>query len=410
MILYPHQQKILDLNPPKHLLAFSTGTGKTAIAIALAIKNCKSVTVICPKALVKKWERDIAAFKGAEQSCRFYIYSKEHFRDKVKNILPTDGVIVDEAHYFAAAKSGMSKALYWYLSHHKIQFRWLLTATPYLSTPMNIFVLAHHLDYNWNYWNFQQKFFDSVQMGHRTVPKVKKNIEKQLADLVKDIGSTCDMEEAVMLAPELGEVPDQNFMTIESSLTPEQEKAISELDDDLYITRWTHRHCIENGFLYGDGYTETQVYPNEKLATIDGFIIATDKLAIFCRYSKQIELLKKFVETNHKDKKVFIIDGSSSGAERDTIVQKANKATHAVILIQSQCSAGYELPTFDTILFVSLSFSFSDYIQAQGRFLRINALSKNTFIHLVTKGVDKNVYDCIMQKQDFHITIMERRN
>lgn len=407
--LFPHQQKIVDLNPSRHLLAHSTGTGKTLTAISLAQKNCKTCLVIVPKALVAKWKRDYINFMNTNERTNFVmliVMSKEEFKKEVSTLPPYDGVIVDEAHYFAGEKSQLTKALLWYNKTHDIKYRWLLTATPYLSTPMNIYVLARHLGHNMNWRVFRDTFFYDVRMGHRMVPVAKKGMEKELARIVKSIGSTVDMEEAVELAPELGEIPDQIFETEYFDLTKEQKEGIKNLNDDLFITRWTHTHQIENGFLYGDGYSQNQSFPCKKTERLIKIVSSNKKVAVFCRYTLQIKYLKE-VLSKYKEN-IFVVDGSSSSVERDQIIQDAEKSENSVIIIQAQCSAGYELPSFNTIVFMSMSFSFVDYQQGIGRFLRINSLSKNKYIHLVSKGVDKDVYDSIMKKQDFSIAIYDR--
>lgn len=400
--LYTHQKELIQKNPPRHGIFFGTGTGKTITAIALADNNCKSCTVIVPKSLVKKWERDIQEFSVLAR-CAYQIYSKEQFKKFAKDLLPTDGVIVDECHYFAGEKSQMSKALQWYMRTHDVKYRWLLTATPYLSTPMNIWTLARHLGHDWNYWSFKREFFDEIRMGSRIVPKVKKGIEGKLAALVRSIGSAIDMEAAVALSygttTELPPVPPQSFETEFFDLYPDQEKAIAELDDDLFITRWTKTHCIENGILYSDGYTLEQVFLSRKTERLIEIAKSVNKIAVFCRYTAQIDLLKRVFTGGSKE--IFIVDGRSSGEERDAIVRSADAAEKAIVIIQSACSAGYELPSFNLIVFMSLDFSYVNYSQACGRFLRINLLTENKYIHLVSRGVDKDVHDSIMRKEDF---------
>lgn len=415
-MLYPHQQKVIDQNPARHLLAHGTGTGKTHTSIALADGNCHTCLVICPKALVPKWQRDTEKYgdtfdSNGQKTCKYTILSKEQFKKEAKTLPPFDGVIVDEAHYFAGISSQLSKSLYWYMKKHDIKYRWLLTATPYLSTPMNIYVLARHLGHEWNYNHFRSEFFEDVRMGHRVVPKIKGHIKEKLAACVQEIGSTIDMESAVALHPELGVVPEQEFLTEYFDLTEEQKDAIIGLTDDLHITRWTHMHQIENGFLYGDGYQDTRIMncpKNERLLQI---ISANNKVAVFCRYSHQIQTLAELICNRIRGVKIFGVDGSSTGEERDRIIQEAEKATNAVIIIQSQCSAGYELPSFNTIVFMSLSFSYVDYAQSCGRFLRIANLRKNRYIHLITNGIEKDIYqNVVIEKQDFNLAIYGRKS
>jgi hypothetical protein len=93
--LYPHQQKMLEKNPSKHLLAFSTGTGKTITAIALANKNATaSLLVIAPKTNVKMWCQELSKFIKPETYCM--VLSKEEFKSQAKTLFAFDVVIVDE--------------------------------------------------------------------------------------------------------------------------------------------------------------------------------------------------------------------------------------------------------------------------------------------------------------------------
>lgn len=395
MKLYNHQQAIIDKNPKKHLIAFGTGTGKTLTSLALAHHNQVAVLIIVPKALKINWQRNIDKFEGV--LC-YQIISKEEFRRDWDMIKPYSALIIDEFHFFANLKSGMSKALIKYQRKHNPKYVWGLTATPYCSSPMNIYSLATHLGHKWSYWTFFNKFFYNVPMGGRTIPMVKKNIEKDIADLVKQIGTTCSMEECV-------DVPDQVFETVYLELTDEQKKAIKEIDEPQHIVRWTKAHEIENCALKGDEYIGPTFFDGLKNDYIATFSDENPKFAVICRYNLQIEMLYKLLIK--KGKKVFVINGAVKN--RDEIVQEVEKTDECVVLIQASCSVGFEIPSVPIMIFGSLSFSFVDYQQAIGRIHRINKLKKNVYLHLVIKdGVDEAVYDCIMRKQDFDIAIYNK--
>lgn len=406
MILYPHQQNLVDRNPACHLLAFDRGTGKTITAIALANKNCRTCLVVVPKINREMWKRETEKYG---KDCTYTIITKEEFRRDAIILPPHDGVIVDEAHHFAGEKSQLSKLMYRYLNKHKVKYRWLCTATPYLSTPMNIYVLSRLLGNEIEYWTFRRRFFYEVKMGFKTIPKVKPGIEAELADIVASIGSTVDLEEAVGMAqaapvaglPELSDIPEQVFETEYFELTDEQKKGIEELDEPTFITRWTKMHCIENGLLYSDGYTEDQKFECHKTERILEICDQNRKVAVFCRYNAQIRYLEELIAGSGK--KTYVLNGDTK--DRDGLITEADSATDAIILIQAQCSAGYELPSFPVIVFASLSFSYVDYVQGVGRFLRINRMKENRYVHLVTNGVDRDIYDCIMRKQDFSLAI-----
>ncbi len=394
MKLYNHQQIILDKNPKRYLIAHGTGTGKTITALSLASKNNATSLIIVPKALKENWERAIASFDGV---LKYKIISKEEFRRDFLSLPPFQAVIVDEAHFFANEKSQLSKALRKYLKINRTEFIWLLTATPYCSTAMNIFTLANHLGHNLNYWSFFNKFFHQVRMGPRMVPVQRDNIKDELSKLVKKIGDTCTIEECV-------DVPTQTFETVYLEMTPSQKRGILAIDDSVAITRWTRKHTIENGVKIGDDYSPNEYFDCLKNDYIVSLAEQNPKMAIFCRYNLQIENLKNILEG--KGYKVFIINGEVKN--RDEVVQKIEETSECIALIQASCSVGFEIPSVPVVVFASLSFSYVDYQQALGRVLRINKLKKNVYIHLIVKGgVDEDVYNCIMEKQDFSFKIYE---
>lgn len=404
MELYAHQKELLDRNPAKHLICFGTGLGKTLTSMELAYKNrCNSVLVICPKSLKEKWERDIETARISRtketNSKTWRVMSKEEFRKDWEKIDSYEAVIVDEAHYFSGISSQMSKNLTKYLKRWNTKYVWLLTATPYMSTPWNIYTLARHLGKEWSYGGFAEKFFTHRYVGQRLVPVVKNGIEDDIALLVKSIGTTAKMEDCF-------DVPEQVFETEYISLTKAQEKAIKEAEqmEVLPIVRYTKVHQIENGCLKSDGYSPDVVFDDLKTERIIDLIETNPKVAVFCRYNLQIEALKQAIEKALPYKTIYVIQGDTKN--KDTIVQEADRRADCCVLINSACSEGYELPSIPVCVFASLSFSYKDYEQGKGRFLRANKLKKNVYIHLVTVGgVDEAVYNSIMKKQDFSLAI-----
>tara|TARA_R110000868_G_scaffold114344_4_gene306447 strand:- start:1900 stop:3123 length:1224 start_codon:yes stop_codon:yes gene_type:complete len=395
--LYSHQVRILEKNPERYLIALDTGTGKTITGIYLANKNCSSVLVIVPKTNKQDWIDNMTEHCTCDD---WDVLTKEEFKKHAPKLPAYDGVIVDEGHYFAGIKSQLSKTLMAYFKKHDTRYRWIMTATPYLSTPLNIYVLGKLLGHNWNYAYFTNQFFYRINMGGRLISKIKPGMEDELAKLVKAIGETVDMGSLVT-------VPEQTFITHYFKLTEPQIEAIQNLDEPVFISRWTKKHQIENGHLYGaddgTGSLITQHYINEKSEWILKNIKDKNKVAIFCRYKEQIAQYKALISYMYPNRPIFELHGDVK--DRYTVIHDADNAPEAVILIQSECSAGYELPSFDFIIFASLSFSYVSLKQAMGRFLRINRLKENTFVHLVVDGVDKDIYDCIMRKEDFSINL-----
>ena len=132
--LFAHQQRFLALNPKKYLLAHEMGTGKTKSALLWALTKHPTL-IICPKPLKQHWLRNATA----EKLKVFEILTKEEFKKQHKTLATFKSVIVDESHYFSNYRSQCAKALNWYFKKHNTEYRLFLTATPYLSSPFNIF-------------------------------------------------------------------------------------------------------------------------------------------------------------------------------------------------------------------------------------------------------------------------------
>lgn len=394
MTLYKHQQEIIDENPQRYGLFHDMGTGKTITLLSLAKHNNVRALIVCPKALKTQWLDYVRDWSAPHK-----VMTKEEFKkyEALKQIPPYEAIIIDECHHFSNITSSLYKQMKRYLTRNCVKFRWIASGTPYRSSAMNIFALATLLGHDWNYHSFHSKFFHMVRMGARLIPKQKTgpDVESDLSTLVNTIGGTLRLDELV-------DVPTQTNLTEYFELTQQQKDAIKELQEPMAITRFTKTHCIENGLLYSDGYSKQQTFPSLKTDRLIELVAQHPKIAIVCRYTAQLEYLTEIL-TDKFHRPLFRISGDVK--DRAKVVTTANNSENAIVIIQAQCSEGYELPSIPVCVFASLSFSHVDHVQMKARFLRINRLKENTYYYLVTKGVDKAVYDCIMDKKDFHETL-----
>lgn len=392
--LYKHQQSFIERLPNKCLLCWDTGTGKTIGSIMWANNHgARSLLVIVPKALKENWKRNLAEhFTGSEWT----VLSKEEFRRDWTHVKKFNAVIVDEAHYFSGMKSQMHKNLLKYFGKYDIRLVILATATPYLSTPWNIYALASLLGYRWSYGKFRAHFFEEKYLYNRIFFKPRPNIQGEISDLVKKMGDVVHINECA-------DIPDQTFETEFFKVNKKQESQKKLVKEFNPVVRFTKYHQIENGTLKGEeGYTEDQFFKCDKTERVIELAENHKKIAIVCRYNLQIDLYAKELEKLNRN--VYIIQGKTKN--RDEVVQKIEQADNAIVLINASCSEGYELPSVGVCVFASLSFSYKDYRQMLGRFLRLNRLKKNVYLHLITEdGVDAGVYDSIKNKEDFDIAI-----
>jgi superfamily II DNA or RNA helicase len=397
--LFHHQQAFLDTHKNKCLLAWQTGTGKSLAAIEWAKLRGGSCIVVVPKALKEKWRRDVKKYHA--ESMSWDVMSKEEFRSMWDKLIKPTSIIWDEAHAVSGINSLMAKNFYKFLKKHKLENILLLTATPYLSTPWNIYTLARHLGYNWNYMDFRQTFFQDRYIGRRVVPEVKEGIEPAIAALVAGIGDVVRLDECV-------DVPDQVVESEMFKMTPAQEAAKKSVIDINPIVRFTKYHEIESGVLKDDGYGTDKFFDCDKLDRILEYCATSPKVAIVCRYNLQIDAIYKALGQTDLGQYTHIIRGETK--HRDDIVQAVEQADRAIVIINAACCEGYQLPTVPLILFASLSFSYVHYKQMLGRFVRIDNLRKHVYIHLVTAGgIDQDIYTNIVhEKQSFDLAIYAR--
>jgi len=387
MELYKHQQELIKQSPNRICLFWECGSGKTYAILELVKLKSENCLIICPKSIKQQWQ----------EQTNHLVMTKEEFRRDWNKLPKYDCIVIDEAHNFTGYKSQLHKNTYKYFVKHQPKFIYGLTATPYLSSMWNLYALERLLGKNPNWYEYNKKYFNKVKMGNRTISVQKPNLGKEVARICNNIGSTVKLSDCV-------DVPEQIFQTEYFNLTPEQKRAILEVkkSEFLPIVKYSKILQIENGTLKSDGYSKNQFYKSEKLSRLLEIIKEHKKIAIFFKHKLEIELVKK----NIKNRKVFVISGDVEN--RDEVVKQIEKEDDAIALIMIQCSAGYELPTINFIVYYSLSFSFVDLKQSQGRFLRINRPTKNVYLYLLNDkdSIDFAVYDNVVNKKsNFYLEI-----
>jgi superfamily II DNA or RNA helicase len=157
--------------------------------------------------------------------------------------------------------------------------------------------------------------------------------------------------------------------------------------------------------LIGDEFNENKTYESDKNERIIALCEENSKVAIICRYNTQIDYLAQILAKYRP----FIIRGDVKN--RDKVCLEAEKAQKAIVLIQADSCLGYQLPSFELCVFVSMSYSYVNYEQMCGRFLRMDKPSRTTFIYLLTEGnsVDQAVYDAVKAKEDFSIELYAKK-
>lgn len=415
MKLYAHQQKIIDEDKKKFGIFTGTGTGKTRTALCLAKGK---VLIIAPKTQVedKNWERewtrivheraiDVSDFprnNGIE------VISKETFRRDWNTLPPCDTLIIDEAHTVLGVtpnvvwRKGQAKpktsqlfdAVLSYIKKHNPERIYPCTAT-IAKSPMTVWACAQLLGVQWNFYEFREAFYIKLPMPGKEVysPKKDSPTKDRLAKTVRGIGYTGKLGDFF-------DVPDQTFKNEYIELTARQMSAIRALPMEYPepIVLLQKKLQVENGILNGDEFNETQYFENGKIEKILEYADEFPRMIIFSRYIEQIYEIKKALL--EKGKPTYVMTGETK--DRGHLISELKDKDEYVFIVSAQISAGWELPECEVMIFASRTYSIVDLEQSWGRIHRANALKKNLYINLITRGgIDEAVHKCLEDKQDF---------
>lgn len=403
-MLYSHQKKIIKEDKKRFGLFLGTGSAKTLTALHLAQGK-----ILCVTPKIQNEEKNF--LREAEKwgiKKDITQISKEQFKKHVDTLPRYDTIIFDEAHTIAGVlpntkwvkgyqkpmASQLYEAVVKYIEKNKPSRIYPLTATP-IRSPMCVWGLATILGANWNYYQFRDTFYVKIKKGFREfyIPRNDKATKERLGKAVRAIGYTGQLSDYF-------DVPEQLFKEEYVEVTKAQKdrlkSIVTEFPDPLVLIG--KKHQIENGTLAGDTFSKSEIIDDNKIDKLKDFALEFPKMIIYAKYTLQIEKIVK--ELSKEGYNVLSLTGKTKA--RDEVIKKAEGDKECILVIQSQISAGYELPSFPVMIFASQSYSVVDRVQAEGRILRANFLKKNLYITLITRGgIDEAVNKSIINKVDF---------
>ncbi len=370
---YAHQKKFIERNKNRDLLVWEGGLGKTfAGSLWLNKRKHLKALVVCPKAIIGKWQRDLKEDGAIADVCS---------RDEIKKIdlHQYEALILDECHdhaseIFGKGRSQRTTVLYNYVRNNPNAHILLLTATPVRSTPWNIHTLAVYLGVYWDPKKFREEFFHLTDIYGRLHYEKNKDWRIKIRPYIESIAD-------IKLMADVIDVPLQHEQIVEVKWSKEQEKKLG----GQYLepsAEWHARHRAENG--------------KEKFRELQKITDKYRKVLVVCYYTEQI---KQYAEWIGEDRQVFVLNGQTKN--QDEVIQQAQESDDCVFLVQASMGSGFDADKFSVVVFASMSFRYIDYAQMKFRVKRIHNLHENTFIYLIGGKCDNAVYDTILAGKDF---------
>lgn len=167
------------------LLADAPGIGKSAQAVRAACAvDAKKVLVVTKKSLIYNWQHQVKLWSVGERCYEVTNYEQIVCRPEKYFTQPYDVLIVDEATAVKNRKSKRTKELY--RLARKIPYVWLLTGTPILNRPDELWSLLHIIDHKRfsSYWRFVEQYCATeynVWSGRERPVGIKPGVDQILA-------------------------------------------------------------------------------------------------------------------------------------------------------------------------------------------------------------------------------------
>lgn len=423
--LYRHQKIALAnlrIND-SFALFMEQGTGKTIptlmrIQELVMSRRAMNCLVVCPKAVMGSWERDIEKFP--EESKKLLqkvvtvinydmVWRREEYVCGVWDI-----IVLDESHKVKNHTTRRSKALL--KMSLSAKYRYILTGTPINNGQLeNIWSQFAFLDpylcrgrvYSTIFKGSYYDFLDRFAFLNQYHQPYRYRYVDELQEIINDHSYRVTKAECLDLPEKL---PDEIY-----DIELKEKKRYKELFNESTLeefevlavnplSRLVKLRQLCSGWI-NDGTQDVEV-ECEKEAALEDFLDGWEKkLVIFCEFRNSIDRvsrLLKMLNINH-----VILDGRT----KDKSVWKdfQNRPEIQVIVCQYQsANAGIDLYAADTMLFYEPTLSSNVLEQAKDRIHRIGQDHKCSYIHFLTKGtVEKAIYSALKNYRDFSEKLFE---
>ena len=450
--MWPAQREAVSfcLERPATMLDMGMGCGKTRVAIEVMRRreNVRRALIVCPKAVIPVWGREISKYAGEDE---YDVLERgagtvARFADRVVSLVNScpadttvtqvvvvnydsvwrrplgdilyrmakggllDMVILDESHRAKAAGSKVSK--YLAMLGKAVPYRLCLSGTPMANSPLDVYGQYRFLDrsiFGTNHERFLQQY--AVMGGPDRNFIVGYKNQQDLMARFGSIAYTCSLEDVADRAKLPDALPDQ---VLPVGLPARDMRALRDLQRDFVaecgggfatasnvLVRLLRMQQITSGFC------EVQPGPGEagelrelNAAKYDAALDwardlpPSERLVVFCTFTHDLDMSRRLSEALRRP--FFELSGREHRADE----WRASEG--GLLAVQIQAGAeGVDLTASSRALYWSLPHSLALYEQSRARIRRPGQSRPAQFVHLVAEGtVDEGVYASLRAKRD----------
>jgi superfamily II DNA or RNA helicase len=403
--LYPYQEKYLEGLPDRYIFSADLGTGKTALSIVHYIRRAypQPLLILAPasKVRVGDWDRELIEIFNAYnlELPRYEIYSYDKFaynptdqafragkRALWHKFAPHYGgeqwaVIADEVHFIKQPTSNRSKATYWATKDAK--FFVGLSGTPLPNGWIDFAGYSRIFGFVKNITEFKKRYCDiQTYKGYPEIVGYWR--EGELAKQWASVSKPLSREDA-------SELPARAFYNIRFNRPKKYIEYLLDRKNDK-------GQLLDNPSLLLHALRQTTI--KSKLGWLDELLEgADDNIVIFYNYESELTEIKKLLK-KHKRKRVFEQNGHKH--QLPTKDNWDNIRDSVTLAHYKSAATGVEMQYANITVYLSPTYSYSEYEQSKGRTHRNGQTRKCIYYRLYTNNtVERDIWECLASKQDF---------
>jgi len=404
--LYDYQKKALENLPPRAIMAWDTGTGKTFSALEHYKRHGsdKPLLILAPASKIRTgdWEREITEYFGAGNEPKYEIYSYEKFSRDPSNKEFLNGkraiwqrfvpsayyggkqyaIIADEVHRMKNPQSGIGKRTF--MAAQYAPFFVGLSATPLPNGWIDFANYSKIFGFSENITSFKKRYchIETYKGFPEIVGYWRENeLEKQWASIAKQLTKA-----------EALDLPTRTFIGVSFKRPTEYVSTILkriDKDGELLDSAPKLAHALRQ--------TLTKPKMDYLSDLLEG---TTENMVIFYNYITEREAILEMIAKKHKQKTVYRQDGNKH--ELPTKPEWSRVKNSITLAHYRSGSTGVEMTYATQVVYFSPTYSYADYVQSIGRVYRNGQTQKTTFYNFWSPStIEEDVYECLKNKKDF---------
>jgi len=428
--MYPYQRvgtEFLVVSGGRAIIADSPGLGKSIEALAyIKYMGYKRTLIVCPASVKFAWEGEIKKWtqlssiiidsktdlSKIDPEVKLWVINYDILRKYYTQLskIRFNCIVGDECQLIKSPRAQRTRVFR--SISRDIPSVILLSGTPLLSRPSELFSLLNIIDYKtWdNFYDFARRYCNMRQTRWGMDYSGASNIE-ELHARIKRYFIRRDKTEV------LKELPPKNFIDVPVQLSGEVSKKYTSAANNLalYLRQYAGKQPPEIArAMAAEKLTQLNVLRQlnaigkveTAIELIESVIDAGEKVLVFCSFVEPLERLK-----THFKNQAVILTGKTPVSERRGIVEAFQEDKNIQVFLGGIKSAGMgiTLTAASNVIFLDFSWVPSDNEQAENRAHRPGALyeSLNIYQLYAVDTIDADLKEILEHKQGIFDVVIE---